>query len=225
MSGSLFFKDTKAEITLIPGFERLGSVTVAADGTFSTEVKIPDLAEGYDPHAIIVTGQGTDGLFAFLIEGITLGDPPTSSTARGNRGSTTSIDELRSSYPGTTGARRRPSTVRGRRLLRRRLAPPAAAARPAHAPGTGPARAELPPRPPGAPAGALAGPRPTGACASRPGFGLTRQRIASTTIWSGPSADRSSRPRSMGSSLSWSGRRTAGEKPARCSSASRVSKS
>jgi len=74
VSGQIFLKGTKAVITLVPGYETLGEVAVAEDGTFLTTVKIPDRAEGRDPHAVVVTGQGQDGLFAYLVERLDLGN-------------------------------------------------------------------------------------------------------------------------------------------------------
>ncbi|HJR24707.1 MAG TPA: hypothetical protein VJ804_04490 [Acidimicrobiales bacterium] len=57
---------SRAVLTLTPGFERLGEETVRADGTFTTTVRIPEDAAGVDPHVLVVTGVGHDGLFAYV---------------------------------------------------------------------------------------------------------------------------------------------------------------
>jgi hypothetical protein len=76
VSGQLFLKGTSATITLLPGYEKLGTVAVADDGSFSTKVKVPTNAGGIDPHAILATGQGQDGIFAYVTGRIDLGGNP-----------------------------------------------------------------------------------------------------------------------------------------------------
>ena len=71
---------TVAQVTLVPGFERLDEVTVGEDGTFTTTVRIPADAAFKDPHSLVVTGYGRDGLFAYLQAEMLLGgDPPAGS--------------------------------------------------------------------------------------------------------------------------------------------------
>jgi hypothetical protein len=74
VEGRRFFRGTQAVLTMLPGFERLGEVEIAADGTFSTTVEITDAITGADPHYLVVTGQGADGLFAYLSTEVNLAD-------------------------------------------------------------------------------------------------------------------------------------------------------
>ena len=84
VTGELFFKGTSALITLLPGYEKLGSFPVGDDGTFSATVKIPKEAGGTDPHAILVTGTGTDGLFTYIPTLLTIGGEPPSGATKAN---------------------------------------------------------------------------------------------------------------------------------------------
>jgi hypothetical protein len=78
--GELFLKGTEVQFTLLPGFEKLGTAAVGDDGTFATTVTIPTDAFAKDPHQLVVTGQGADGLFAYdgaflAIDGDTASQP------------------------------------------------------------------------------------------------------------------------------------------------------
>jgi hypothetical protein len=84
VTGRLWSKGTKVLVTLVPGFERLGTFPVADDGTFSAKVTIPKKAGGNDPHAIVVTGTGTDGLFAYLLVRLDLGGTAPAGTTTAN---------------------------------------------------------------------------------------------------------------------------------------------
>ena len=63
-----------AVLTMLPGFERVGEVVVAADGSFTATVEITEAITGPDPHYLVVTGQGADGLFAYLATEVNLVD-------------------------------------------------------------------------------------------------------------------------------------------------------
>jgi hypothetical protein len=76
VSGRVFFKGTSVTITLLPGYEKLAKVPVNDDGTFSTKVTVPDRATGKDPHAILVTGTGQDGIFAYNTARLNIGGRP-----------------------------------------------------------------------------------------------------------------------------------------------------
>jgi hypothetical protein len=84
VSGQLFLKGTNALVTLLPGYEKLGSFPVAPDGSFTGNVQIPPKAGGTDPHAILVTGTGTDGLFAYVQARLNLGGSPPAGTTTAN---------------------------------------------------------------------------------------------------------------------------------------------
>jgi hypothetical protein len=84
VSGRLWLKGTSVLVTLVPGFEKLGTFPVADDGTFSATVTIPAKAGGNDPHAIVVTGTGTDGLFAYLLTRLDLGGTAPKGTTTAN---------------------------------------------------------------------------------------------------------------------------------------------
>jgi hypothetical protein len=75
VDGRRFMRGTSAVLTMLPGFERVGEVTVEGDGSFSTRIAITDAITGLDPHYLVVTGQGADGLFAYLSTEVTLGAP------------------------------------------------------------------------------------------------------------------------------------------------------
>jgi hypothetical protein len=76
VTGRTFFKGTSATVTLLPGYEKLGKVPVNDDGSFSIKVTVPDRATGVDPHAILVTGQGQDGIFAYNTARLNIGGRP-----------------------------------------------------------------------------------------------------------------------------------------------------
>jgi hypothetical protein len=80
VSGQLFLTGTKATITLLPGFEVLATIEVDEDNRFTVDVTIPKDAFARDPHAIVVTGYGADGIFAYDSTAVTL-DAVASSTA------------------------------------------------------------------------------------------------------------------------------------------------
>jgi hypothetical protein len=97
VSGQLFLKKTNVLITLLPGYEKLGTVPVADDGTFRATVTIPERAGGTDPHAILVTGTGEDTLFAYVQARVNLkGKPPKGTTTANAIG----IDEHSPRPPG-----------------------------------------------------------------------------------------------------------------------------
>jgi hypothetical protein len=97
VTGQLFLKKTDVLVTLLPGYEKLGTFTIADDGTFSAKVTIPDKAGGTDPHAILVTGTGADTLFAFVTARVNLkGKPPKGTTTKNAIG----IDENTPPPPG-----------------------------------------------------------------------------------------------------------------------------
>lgn len=97
VSGQLFLKGTNVLVTLLPGYEKLGTFPVGDDGTFSARVTIPKRAGGNDPHAIVVTGTGTDGLFAYVPATITLGGSAPAGTTKANA---TGIDQNTPPPPG-----------------------------------------------------------------------------------------------------------------------------
>lgn len=73
ITGHRFKRGTTAVVTMLPGSERLGEAVVGPDDTFTIRVTVPPDVAGPDPHVVAVTGQGTDGLFAFLGHRIVLG--------------------------------------------------------------------------------------------------------------------------------------------------------
>ena len=97
VTGTLFLKGTRATVTLLPGYEKLGTVTVGDDGTFSITVSIPAKAGGFDPHAIVVTGQGEDGIIAYVVARVNLGGSPPS----GKGGSAADVGTDSSATPPT----------------------------------------------------------------------------------------------------------------------------
>ena len=97
VTGTLFLKGTRATVTLVPGYEKLGTVTVGDDSTFSITVSIPTNAGGFDPHAIVVTGQGQDGILAYVTVRLNIGGSP----PNGRGGSAADIGTDSSATPPT----------------------------------------------------------------------------------------------------------------------------
>lgn len=82
ITGVLFATGSEVAVTLLPGFERLGTASVGEDGAFSTSVRIPEDAFGPDPHQLVVTGTGRDGLFAYATGRVVI-DPPADAATPG----------------------------------------------------------------------------------------------------------------------------------------------
>jgi hypothetical protein len=96
-TGQPFFVGTEVQVVLLPGFEALGTVPVEPDGTFTATVRIPEDAFAADPHLVVVTGMGADGLFAYATAVISIDG------AVGSAGSTGStVSTLAGGVPVTT---------------------------------------------------------------------------------------------------------------------------
>ena len=83
VTGQLYSPGSKVLVTLVPGYEKLGTFSVGDDGSFSAKVTIPPRAAGNDPHGIVVTGTGIDSFYSYLLEYVNLGGSAPKGTITG----------------------------------------------------------------------------------------------------------------------------------------------